>query len=207
MWFAGTFYLHLARCCLRSFDRLRFRRCTPKHLPAAERMARAASRRERSLHASASQRGFAGCCERVAALPCNPADSVKAPRAKRKNMRALDTVETAALLETARPYRLFLPVMLAVTCGLRRGEICALRWRNVDLSGAAQLAVRGSTEQTKTGIREKETKSGRARTVTWPLWQSRSYVVTKNIRLKSYSGVVCARRMMCLWWRRPMDSP
>src|SRR5262249_5588382 len=69
------------------------------------------------------------------------------------------------LLEAARAYRLFVPVLLAVTCGLRRGEICALRWRNVDVSGAAQIAVIGSTEQTKTGVREKSTKSGRARTV------------------------------------------
>jgi integrase len=98
-------------------------------------------------------------------LPWNPADSIKAPKIKRKNMRALDTAETAALLEIARPYRLFMPIMLAVTCGLRRGEICALRWRNVELSGAAQLAVVGSTEQTKAGTREKGTKSGRARTV------------------------------------------
>jgi integrase len=98
-------------------------------------------------------------------LPWNPADPIKAPRVNRKDMRALDTTETAALLETARPYRLFMPVMLAVTCGLRRGEICALRWRHVELSSAAQLSVVGSTEQTKTGIREKGTKSGRARTV------------------------------------------
>jgi integrase len=98
-------------------------------------------------------------------LPWNPADSNKAPKVKRKTMRALDTAETAALLEAARPYRLFIPVMLAVTCGLRRGEICALRWRNVELSGTAQLAIVGSTEQTKAGIREKGTKSGRARTV------------------------------------------
>jgi integrase len=98
-------------------------------------------------------------------LPWNPADSIKAPKVKRKTMRALDTAETAALLEAARPYRLFIPVMLAVTCGLRRGEICALRWRNVELSGTAQLAIVGSTEQTKAGIREKGTKSGRARTV------------------------------------------
>jgi len=55
--------------------------------------------------------------------------------------------------------------VLAVTCGLRRGEICALRWRNVELAETVQLAVVGSTEQTKAGIREKETKSGRARTV------------------------------------------
>jgi integrase len=98
-------------------------------------------------------------------LTLNPAASIRAPKVKRKNMRALDTAETAALLEAARAYRLFVPVLLAVTCGLRRGEICALRWRNVELSGATQIAVIGSTEQTKAGIREKGTKSGRARTV------------------------------------------
>jgi integrase len=98
-------------------------------------------------------------------LSWNPADSIKAPKVKRKNMRSLDTAETATLLEAVREYRLLIPVLLAVTCGLRRGEICALRWRNVGLSGTAQLAIVGSTEQTKAGIREKETKSGRARTV------------------------------------------
>ena len=49
-------------------------------------------------------------------------------------------------------------------CGLRRGEIAALRWRNVDLT-AGQLAVVQSAEQTKAGVRYKEPKSGRARTV------------------------------------------
>jgi integrase len=97
-------------------------------------------------------------------LPWNPADPIKAPKVKRKNMRALDTAETAKLLEAARGYRLFTPVMLSVTRGLRRGEICALRWRNVDLAGA-QLSINRSTEQTKAGIREKETKAGRGRTV------------------------------------------
>jgi integrase len=53
------------------------------------------------------------------------------------------------------------------SAGLRRGEICALRWRNVDLD-AGQLAVVASIEQTKTGCREKETKTGRGRTVALP---------------------------------------
>jgi integrase len=35
-------------------------------------------------------------------LAWNPADSIKAPKLKRKNMRALDTAETAALLRLAR---------------------------------------------------------------------------------------------------------
>src|SRR5262249_23969811 len=98
-------------------------------------------------------------------LPSNPAGSIKPPKLKRQSMRALDAAETAALLEAARPYRLFIPVLLAVTRGLRRGEIFAFRWRNVDLSGTMQLAIVSSIEQTKAGIREKETKSGRARTV------------------------------------------
>src|SRR5262245_40438109 len=51
-----------------------------------------------------------------------------------------------------------------MVCGLRRGEICALRWRNIDLDGG-QLSVVYSTEQTKAGCREKELKNSRCRTV------------------------------------------
>ena len=54
--------------------------------------------------------------------------------------------------------------MLGVLCGLRRGEIVALRWRNVDL-GAGKLAVVESAEQTTAGVRYKPPKSGRGRTV------------------------------------------
>jgi integrase len=98
-------------------------------------------------------------------LARNPADAVKPPKVERTKMRALDAAESAALLEAIRSTRMFLPVMLALTCGLRRGEITALRWRAVDLGKAAQLAIMASAEQTAIGVREKETKSGRARTV------------------------------------------
>jgi integrase len=47
---------------------------------------------------------------------------------------------------------------------MRRGEIAALRWGSVDLD-RAQLAVVQSAEQTKAGVRYKETKSGQVRTV------------------------------------------
>jgi integrase len=58
-------------------------------------------------------------------------------------------------------------VLLAVTCGLRRGEIAALKWRSVDLA-SAQLSIAESVEQTSNGVRVKETKSGRSRTVALP---------------------------------------
>jgi integrase len=72
--------------------------------------------------------------------------------------------ETADLLEAARGTRMFFPTILAVLCGLRRGEILAVRWRNVDFD-QGQIAIVESVEQTGAGLRFKETKSGRARTV------------------------------------------
>jgi integrase len=94
----------------------------------------------------------------------NPAAAVDAPRFSRASMQTYDLAQTAELLEAMRGKRMFVPTVLAILCGLRLGEIAALRWRGLDLIGA-QLAVVQSAEQTKTGIRYKAPKSGRARTV------------------------------------------
>jgi integrase len=77
-------------------------------------------------------------------------------------MQTYDMGQTVELIEHMRPTRMLVPTALAVLCGLRRGEIAALRWRNGDL-GAAKLAVVESAEQTKAGIRYKEPKAGRTR--------------------------------------------
>ena len=83
----------------------------------------------------------------------------------------IDAPTTATVFDAVRERRLFIPLVLAALCGLRRGEITALRWRSVDLE-TGQLAVIASTEQLdKKGansVREKEAKSGRARTVALP---------------------------------------
>src|SRR6516164_4755671 len=78
-------------------------------------------------------------------LARNPVDAVRPPKVERKQML----------------------ILLGVLCGLRRGEITALRWRSIDLD-RGQLSVTASTEQTNRGIREKETKSGKSRTVALP---------------------------------------
>ena len=97
-------------------------------------------------------------------LPRNPAEAVVPPRVERRQLNTYDMSQTADLLDAFRGTRMFVPALLAVLCGLRRGEIAALRWRNVDLD-AGQLAIVESAEQTVEGIRYKEPKSGRARTV------------------------------------------
>jgi integrase len=93
----------------------------------------------------------------------NPADAVDPPRVERQR-QTYDMPQTVSLIGTMRSTRISMPTILAALCGLRRGEIAALRWKAVDLAGA-QLAVRESAEQTRDGVRIKEPKSGRARTV------------------------------------------
>jgi integrase len=99
-------------------------------------------------------------------LTKNPALATTAPKVERKKMLAYDAGQTAALLEAMRPTRMFIPTLLAVMCGLRRGEVLALRWRNVELGdNLRQISIVESAEQTKEGVRFKEPKSGRTRTV------------------------------------------
>ncbi len=97
----------------------------------------------------------------------NPADAVDPPKVERRRMNTYDMPQTAELLDAVRHTRVFVPAVLAVLCGLRRGEISALRWRDVDLA-ARQIAIVESTEQMNGGVRLKETKSGRVRTVALP---------------------------------------
>ena len=56
---------------------------------------------------------------------------------------------------------------LAITTGLRRGELCALQWR--DITGVCELTVRRSRSCASGKIVESDTKSHRERIVTIPL--------------------------------------
>ena len=101
-------------------------------------------------------------------LPINPCDAVAAPRVERKQMRVLDADRAAALIEAARGRVMFMPVLLGLMCGLRRGELAALTWRHVDLD-AARMQIVVSAEQTgQGGVRIKPPKSGRSRVVAIP---------------------------------------
>lgn len=97
-------------------------------------------------------------------LAKNPASATTAPKVSRARMTAYDASQTASLLAALRGTRMHVAVLLAVTCGLRRGEIAALRWRAIDLD-AKVLAVVESAEQVKGSVVYKEPKSGHARTV------------------------------------------
>jgi integrase len=77
----------------------------------------------------------------------------------------------AQILRASEGTRLHIPVLLAALCGLRRGEILALKWEDVDLDRRI-LLVRRSLEEVRVDgqrvARFKETKTGRARAVAMP---------------------------------------
>lgn len=99
-------------------------------------------------------------------LSRNPATATTPPKVERAKMLAYDAEQTAALIAAFRNTRMFIPMMLAVMCGLRRGEIAALRWDDAEIGdNRRQLSIRQSAEQTKDGVRYKTPKSGKARTV------------------------------------------
>src|SRR5207237_10414621 len=70
------------------------------------------------------------------------------------------------------------PVLIALANGARRGDILAIRWRNVDLDRGT-IRIVESLEQTKTALRFKPPKTDRARAVTLP-----SFAVEELRRLK-----------------------
>jgi integrase len=112
------------------------------------------------------------------ALARNPAAALRLPKVERQEMTVLSTEQSTRLLEAIKPSRAYWPVLLALSTGMRRGEILALRWRNVDLDRGT-LRVMESLEQTKAGIRFKAPKTDRTRAITIP-----AFAVDELRRLK-----------------------
>jgi integrase len=102
-------------------------------------------------------------------LSRNPADAFKKrlPKVEHQEFMTLTADQSARLLGRITPARLYWPVLLALATGMRRGEILALRWKNVDLERGI-LRVMESLEQTKAGLRFKAPKSERHRAITIP---------------------------------------
>lgn len=72
----------------------------------------------------------------------NPIDDVEPPRVVRRERNVLDGNQMVQLIEATKGKTIFyMPILLAMTTGMRRGEICALRWNDIEFE-KAQLKVR-----------------------------------------------------------------
>jgi integrase len=97
-------------------------------------------------------------------IPRNAAASVKPPQARREEMQPLSRDQVGMFLDTVKGDRMEALYVLAVTSGLRQGELLALKWEDVDLESTnPTLEVRRSLSETR-GRRSFVTpKSGRGR--------------------------------------------
>lgn len=101
-------------------------------------------------------------------VPRNVAALTDPPRAQRAPVRPLLADEARRLLDAATADRLGPLLQLAVTTGLRQGELFALRWDDIDLD-AGHLRVRHNLQRAKGGWSLGEPKSTSSRrTVTLP---------------------------------------
>lgn len=95
--------------------------------------------------------------------------TIKAPPARASIGKALTPEQARDLLDAAKGERLEAAIRLALCLGLRRGEVCGLRWEDVDMVGAT-LTVNGQiTYSPDTGIQRTEPKTvNAARSIRMP---------------------------------------
>jgi integrase len=102
----------------------------------------------------------------IARNPCDPFKN-RLPKVERREMATLSGEQAASLLEHTRNSELYWPVLIALATGMRRGEVLALRWRNLNIDQGV-LRVVESLEQTSRGLRFKPPKNNRSRVITLP---------------------------------------
>jgi integrase len=125
-------------------------------------------------------------------LRVSPASGAQPPRPRRPEPRVVDPALASRILEAVRGTALELPATFALATGMRRGEILALRWR--DLDGAYTVAqVRRSLQVTAEGLTFEEPKTRRSRRAVALPGMLRPYLV-------SHRADQARRRSACPDW-------
>jgi len=95
-------------------------------------------------------------------VPRNVAEAVTAPRPTPDEMRTLSAKETHRFLEAARGDKLETLYVVAVTTGMRQGELLALKWQDIDLENAC-VSVRRTITMSRGRILLGEPKTKKSR--------------------------------------------
>jgi integrase len=95
-------------------------------------------------------------------VPRNVAELVKAPRPAPEEMKTLSAEEARRFLEAAHSDKLEAMYVLAVTTGMRQGELLALKWQDADLENAT-ISVRRTLTRNGGRLLLGETKTKNSR--------------------------------------------
>lgn len=122
-------------------------------------------------------------------LAANPAAAVQPPRIGRPKIHVPDPEAVERIVLASEDTSLYIPVVLAVATGMRRGEILGLRWRAVDLDqGLVRVVSTLQRHRHGVDIGEPKTQRGR-RTIVLPsfaievLRRHRKAQAAKRLRL------------------------
>ena len=92
----------------------------------------------------------------------NIADSVHPPKYEQKEMSVLTPEDLCRVLEAAKLTRYYHFYYLAAYTGARRGELLALRWKNVNLVGGT-ISINSSVTHTRGQVIYKRPKTAKSR--------------------------------------------
>lgn len=145
-----------------------------------------------------------GDAMRMELVPRNVATLVKPPKVAKQEMTMLTPAQATALLEAATEDRMEAVYAVAVTTGMRQGEVLGLLWDDVDLD-AARVTVRYQLQRVggalvraplKTGgsrrtlalpgvtvaaFKRQRARQKEARLIAGSRWQETGYVFTSSI--------------------------
>jgi integrase len=100
---------------------------------------------------------------RLNLLPRNICDVVSPPRTEEHEIHALSLEQVQQLLTAAKDHHLEALFVLALMTGMRRGELLALKWQDVNFAESTLYVRRAFIEVTGRGIIETEPKTAKGR--------------------------------------------
>ena len=144
-------------------------------------------------------------------LPRNVCKATTPPKPDAEEIKPLDAEQARRLLRTAGGDRFEALYVLAVTAGLRIGELLALRWKDVDLeAGGATLRVQRTKSTAKSGPVFTTPKNGKGRSITLTrhaVEALKAHRATQNAeRLKAGSLWQDYGLIFCTHGGKPLDS-
>jgi integrase len=96
-------------------------------------------------------------------IPRNVTEAVKPPQPEKKEIRPLSPNQARALLEEVKGDRLESLYVLAVSTGMRQGELLGLKWEDVDLETGTVQVRRTLSTQTGKGVAFSPPKTAKGR--------------------------------------------
>ncbi len=96
-------------------------------------------------------------------IPRNVTEAVKAPRPEKKEIQPLSPEQARVLLATARGDRFEALYMLAISTGMRQGEMLALKWEDINFDARTLQVKRTLSTATGGGFKFGAPKTARSR--------------------------------------------